>query len=62
MATTHYHKIAEQLQQCIQGYNPVLSVQFQGQRKDRRLVDIDLYGTRTKFYGKYVIIGVLSLQ
>ncbi|MEM8639825.1 MAG: GAF domain-containing protein [Cyanobacteria bacterium P01_G01_bin.54] len=62
VATTHYHKIAEQLQQCIQGYNPVLSVQFQGQRKDRRLVDIDLYGTRTKFYGKYVIIGVLSLQ
>ncbi|NEO84909.1 MAG: GAF domain-containing protein [Spirulina sp. SIO3F2] len=62
VATTHYHQVAEQLQQCFQGYNPVISAQFQGQRKDRRLVDIALYGTRTKFYGKYVIIGVLSLQ
>lgn len=62
VATTHYHHVAEQLQQCLRGHNTVLSVQFQGQRKDRGLIDISLYGTRTKFYGKYVIIGVLSLQ
>jgi PAS domain S-box-containing protein len=61
VSTTHYREVAEQMQQCFQGFNPILSCQFQGQRKDRRVVGVDVYGTRTKFYGKYVIIGVLSL-
>lgn len=61
VATVNYHQVAEQMQQCFQGFNPVLACQFQGQRKDRRVVTVEVYGTRTKFYGKYVIIGVLSL-
>ena len=61
VATTHYHQVAELLSQCFQGYNPILSCQFKGQRKDRRQIDIEIYGTRTKFYGKYVLIGTLRL-
>lgn len=62
VSTRDYHRLAEELQQCVQGFNPVFSGTFQGQRKDRRLVEASIHGTRTKFYGKYVIIGVLSLQ
>ncbi|WP_204104388.1 MULTISPECIES: GAF domain-containing protein [Spirulina sp. CCY15215] len=61
VATTHYHQVAEIFSQCVQGYNPILSCRFKGQRKDRRSVDIEIYGTRTKFYGKYVVIGILRL-
>ena len=61
VATTHYHQVAEIFSQCVQGYNPILSCNFKGQRKDRRQVDIEIYGTRTKFYGKYVVIGTLRL-
>lgn len=61
VATTHYHQVAELLSQCFQGHNPILSCQYKGQRKDRRQVDIEIYGIRTKFYGKYVLIGTLRL-
>ncbi len=61
VATTHFSTMGDRIKQCFQGENPVLDYKFQGQRKDRRTVDVAIYGTRTKFYGKYVLIGVLSL-
>ncbi|NJL00247.1 MAG: GAF domain-containing protein [Spirulinaceae cyanobacterium SM2_1_0] len=61
VATTHFSAMGDRIQQCFQGSNPILDYQFQGQRKDRRLVEVAIYGTRTKFYGKYVLIGMMSL-
>lgn len=52
----------EQINQCFQAYSQSksLSCTFKGQRKDGSLIDVQAYGTRTKFSGKPVIIGVLS--
>jgi len=61
VATTHFSSMGDRIKECFQGTNPVLDYQFQGQRKDRRLIEVSIYGTRTKFYGKYVLIGVMSL-
>lgn len=53
---------AEQITQCFQTYNQnkCLSCTIKGQRKNGSLIDVQVYGTRTKFSGKPVIIGVLS--
>ncbi len=61
VATTDFRSLDDRIQQCFQGTNPVLDYRFQGQRKDRRLIEVNIYGTRTKFYGKYVLIGLMSL-
>ena len=50
-----------QMSQCIQGYSKCFCRKFRGQRKDGSLIDIEIYGTRTKLYGKFVIIGALKL-
>ena len=54
--------VAEQINQCFQARNQSqsFSCAFKGQRKDGSLIDVQAYGTRTKFNGKPVIIGVLS--
>lgn len=54
--------VAEQINQCFQARNQSqsFSCAFKGQRKDGSLIDVQAYGTRTKFSGKPVIIGVLS--
>ncbi|MBE9125676.1 MULTISPECIES: GAF domain-containing protein [unclassified Coleofasciculus] len=51
--------VAQQLKSCIQGHNKNLCCKFQGQRKDRSPIGVEVYGTRTKLYGKFVIIGGL---
>ncbi|MDB9311976.1 GAF domain-containing protein [Spirulina sp. CS-785/01] len=61
VATKDYHRMAETLQQCFQGTHSTLACHFQGQRKDRQVAEIQLHGKRTKFSGRYVIIGVLGL-
>ncbi len=53
--------VADQISQCIQGQNKDLSFRFRGLRKDGNLINIEVYGTRTKLYGKFVIIGALRL-
>lgn len=51
--------VAEQIEHCISGYSKSLSCKFQGQRKDSSGLNVEIFGTRTKLYGKYVIIGAL---
>jgi PAS domain S-box-containing protein len=51
--------VAEQINQCFQAQNKSLSCTFKGQRKDRNLIDVQAYGTKTKFNGKPVIVGVM---
>jgi PAS domain S-box-containing protein len=51
--------VTEQINQCFQAQNKSLSCTFKGQRKDRNLIDVQAYGTKTKFNGKPVIVGVM---
>lgn len=51
----------EQINQCLYGHSKYLSCRFQGLRKDRSLINVEIYGTRTKLYGKFVIIGAVKL-
>lgn len=60
VALNQHESIADCLNQCFQDYNKNLSCRFAGVRKDGSLIDVEIYGTRTKFNGKSVIIGVLS--
>jgi PAS domain S-box-containing protein len=50
---------AQHLQQCLQGYSKNLSCKLRGQRKDGSRINVEVFGTRTKLYGKFVIIGAL---
>jgi PAS domain S-box-containing protein len=52
--------IADLINKCIQGQNKSIFCQFPGQRKDGSIIDAKIYGTRTKLYGKYVVIGALK--
>ncbi|MCW6034677.1 GAF domain-containing protein [Spirulina subsalsa FACHB-351] len=61
VSTRHYHVVADQFSQCIKGFTSTLSCRCQGQKKNRHVMDIDLYATRTKFFGKYILIGVIEL-
>jgi PAS domain S-box-containing protein len=60
VALNQHELIADRLNQCFQDYNTNLSCTFKGVRKDGSLINIEIYGTKTKFNGKSVIIGVLS--
>lgn len=56
--------LAERITQCFKTPSQLqsLSCTFKGQRKDGNLIDVQVYGTKTKFSGKPVLIGVLSLS
>ncbi len=62
VAVAHRKLVFQQLTQCLQGYSKNLSCKFMGQRKDGNLVNVEIYGTRTKLYGKSVAIGALRVQ
>ena len=53
---------AQQLIECLQGKQVNISCAIQGLCQDGRVIDVVTYGARTKFYGKYVVIGSLSLS
>ena len=53
--------VGEQIDQCFQANGTSLSCTFKGQRKDGSLIDVQIYGTKTKFSGQPAIIGTLSL-
>lgn len=53
--------VADQINQCIQGQSKSLSCRFRGLRKDSSVINVEVHGTRTKLYGKFVIIGALRL-
>ncbi len=59
VATDNRRFFAQQMNQCLQGYSKNLSCKFRGQRKDGSRIDVEVYGTRTKLYGKFVIVGAL---
>ena len=56
----HRELIAKAISQCLQGQSQRLLCRFKGQRKEGRLIDVKICGTRTKLYGKFVIIGALG--
>jgi PAS domain S-box-containing protein len=60
ITASHCSLLAKQMNECFQGQNQSLCCSCQGQRKDGSLIDIEIYGKRTKFYGKSVIIGLLK--
>ena len=55
----HYDFVAEKIYQCVRGQIAQLSCRFKGKRKGGQTLDIEIYGARTQFYGKAVMIGVL---
>lgn len=55
----HYDRVSEQVYKCIRGQTDAVSCIFQGQRKGGQRVLIEIYGVRTRFYGKPVLLGVL---
>lgn len=55
-----YHKLVDtQIKQCFKTQNKGLLFTFKGCRKDGTLIDVQAYGTKTKFNGKPVIVGIL---
>lgn len=62
LVTTDNRKIvSEQINECITGQSKNLCCRFIGERKDSSLINVEVYGIRTKLYGKFVIIGSLRL-
>jgi PAS domain S-box-containing protein len=59
VATNNRDFVSKSINQCLQGQIPRLLCRFKGQRKDGRIIDAKIYGTRTKLYGKFVVIGAL---
>lgn len=53
--------LAKHMNECFQGLSKSLWCTFKGQRKDGSLIDIEIYGKKTKFYGKSVVIGMLRV-
>ena len=54
--------ITDKINQCFQdtSLSKSLSCTFKGQRKDGIMIDVQVYGTRTKFSGQPVLVGLLS--
>lgn len=60
MAVEGKRSVFYQIQECFQGDHKRLIYQGKGRCSDGKLIAIDLYGERTKLYGKLVIIGVVQ--
>ncbi|MDY6784254.1 MAG: GAF domain-containing protein [Cyanobacteriota bacterium] len=63
VAPEHRHLIADQLRQCFSGRSSHsrLSSKFRGQKRKGDIIEVEIEGTRTRFYGKYTLMGVLRL-
>jgi len=59
VAESHYDFVAEKIYQCVRGQIKHLSCRFKGKCKDGKQINVEIYGVRTQFYGKSVMIGVL---
>ncbi|TVR14277.1 MAG: GAF domain-containing protein [Phormidium sp. GEM2.Bin31] len=55
----HYDRVSEQVYRCVRGQISCVSCIFQGKRKNGKAVLVELYGVRTRFYGKPVLVGAL---
>jgi PAS domain S-box-containing protein len=56
--------VADQLHQCFTSQTPYphLNCKFKGQQDKGHFIDVEIDGTRTKFYGKSTLIGVLRVN
>ncbi|MGB3560835.1 MAG: PAS domain S-box protein [Geitlerinemataceae cyanobacterium] len=55
-----FDRLFDNIEQCIRGRNKNLVCQFQGQHKKGRAIAVEIFGSRTKFYGKAAIIGAME--
>ncbi len=62
MAAESKRSVFKQIQGCFQGDRAHLNHQGKGRCSDGKIIKIDLYGERTKLYGKQVIIGMIKHQ
>ncbi|MDC0832061.1 Serine phosphatase RsbU regulator of sigma subunit [Geitlerinema sp. FC II] len=59
IADSHYDIVSEKIYKCVRGQTKYLSCQFLGKCKDATTIDVEIYGVRTQFYGKPVMVGAL---
>ena len=55
----HYDRVSEQVYKCVRGQTSCVSCIFKGKRKNGKSVLVEIYGVRTRFYGKPVLVGAL---
>lgn len=55
-----FDQLFDQIEQCIRGQTQNLECQLQGKKKDGQLIAVEIFGSRTKFYGKSAIVGVIG--
>ncbi|MGK7902752.1 MAG: GAF domain-containing protein [Hormoscilla sp.] len=53
-------ELADRINLCLGGQSQNLSGRFPGEREDGSMIDVEIYGQTTKFYGRPAIIGVLK--
>lgn len=53
-------ELADRIGLVLGSHDQNLSGRFPGERKDRSIINVEIYGTTTKFYGRPAIIGVLK--
>ncbi|MBE9115404.1 GAF domain-containing protein [Lusitaniella coriacea LEGE 07157] len=54
-------RVAQEIEHCLNGHLSHLSCEFKGKMSTGEVLEIEISGTRTKFYGKYSIIGTVRL-
>lgn len=59
IAEVDYNRVSEQVYKCVRGQTDRIHCYFQGKHKRGKTVRIELYGVRTRFYGKPVVVGAL---
>lgn len=50
-------RVVKEIESCLHSHLSPLSCEFQGKMSNGEILNIEMSGTRTKFYGKYSIIG-----
>jgi PAS domain S-box-containing protein len=59
VASDDFVRVAENIEQCMQGETKHIACEFKGLRKDGKQIEIEVYGMRTKLSKQRVIIGAL---
>lgn len=59
VVTGQHEFFREQVAQCFQLRSKSLSCQFPGQKHDGNIIDVEVYGNRTKFYNKTVLMAAI---
>ena len=60
VATDSRKEFSDEFQPCFQGETNQVNCKFHGKSKDGKLLRLEIAGNRTKFYGKFVIIGLMG--